>query len=204
VDPVAIATWGLVAVTALLVLRSYLDDKSHERRATAELAVLRQQADALTASASALSESARASQAMADEMLEARKAEHPLEVVAQLEEGTAPGRLVASVWRAGTAGIVIARADVLAGSERLMAAAPTMYANQYLGGQTAETQKFYVNSEYARQGKDLIVLRVTGTPENGIEQSREFLYRVLPSGQLEALSGDAVWLPSTGPDGGVA
>ncbi len=60
VEPIAIATWGLVFVTGLLVLRSFLDGRAEERRARAQLDVLRQQADALTESSKAQAASAAA------------------------------------------------------------------------------------------------------------------------------------------------
>jgi hypothetical protein len=157
---------------------------------------------AQAASAAALSESAKATQAMADEMFEARKSERPLELRATLEDGTGPGVFVAKVWRASSEGIVIARAELLAGHDRIEAAQPTTYANQYLGG---EYNQFHVNTTYDRQGRDLVVLRVTGTPANGVEQSVEFLFRVLAQDRLEPLSSDdPPWLPSGGRVGGVA
>jgi hypothetical protein len=151
--------------------------------------VLQEQAAALSASAAALANSAKATQAMADEMLEARRFERPLELEIGLTDGAGSGVFNARVWRTTGRAIVVSKSEVLAGKERLLASAPIVYGNMYLGGQT---NLYFVNQPYDRQGRDLVILRVTGTPENGLEQSIEFLFRVLPSGQLERLTTEAV------------
>ena len=188
-DPLVTATAALALATGLLVITTWLQGRAQTRRADAEVGVLKEQAAALAASAAALADSAKATQAMADEMLEVRKAEQPLDLEVGLEDGTGAGVFSAGVWRTSGTGVVITRTELLAGKERLPAAQPTIHGNLYLGG---KSNRYFVNEPYDRHGRDLVVLRVTGIPENGVEQSREFLYRVLPSGGLERLTGDEV------------
>jgi hypothetical protein len=197
-EPIVVATWGLVAATALLVVLTFLNGRHHTKAEARQIAVLEAQAKALSESAQATAASAAANQAVADELLEQRKAQNPLELTAVLEDGAGDGVMNASVWRAGTAGIIVARAEILAGKERVPAAEPKFYGNLYLGG---GTDKFYLNEPFNRKGHDLIVLRVTGTPENGLEQSREFVYRVT-NGRLDRLTSDGVpWAVGTGQQG---
>lgn len=106
-----------------------------------------------------------------------------------LEDGTGHGVFNARIWRTSGAAIVLVRTEVLAGRERLPAAEPTTHGNLYLGGTTS---RYFVNQPCNRQGRDLVVLRVTGIPENGVEQSEEFLFRVLPNDALERLATDSV------------
>lgn len=79
-EPIVVATLVLAVVTGVLAFTTWLQGRAMSKRADAEVGVLREQAAALTVSAAALANSAKATQAMADEMLEARKAERPLDL----------------------------------------------------------------------------------------------------------------------------
>ncbi len=177
-EPIVVATWGLVIVTLLLVIATFVGIARAERTASA-------QRKELTAQTSALVTSAKATQAMADEMLEARRAEHPLELDVELTDDAQAGVFGARLTRTGPAGIILISSEILVGPDRLPAADLVRYGNFYLGGSAEEVG---IHETFERQGRDLLTLRVTGIPENGLEQSVEFYFRILPSGKFERLS----------------
>lgn len=173
-----LATWGLAAVTLLLVIATFVGIARAERNAKSQLTVLGDQTNALV-------ESAKATQAMADEMLEVRKAGLPLDIDVQLADDAGGGVFAARLSRAGPRGIVLVRSEILVGKDRIPAAEPVNYANFYLGGTTNTVD---VREPFNRSGRDLLILRVTGAPENGLEQSVEFHFRIQPGGGFERLS----------------
>ena len=58
-------------------------------------------------------------------------------------------------------------------------------AGHYLGGSINKTS---VSQTFDPSGRDLLTLRVTGTPENGVEQTIDSLFRIHPGGTFERLS----------------
>jgi hypothetical protein len=155
------AAWGLVVVTAILVLATFVGIWKAERHAT-------EQRSAAAEQTAALARAATATQAMADEMLEARRAANQLELEVELADDAGGSVFNGRLVRDGPAGIVLERAEILMGPDRLQGAEPLEYANFYLGGSANETS---VNLPFERQGRDLLTLRVTGTPGNGLRQN---------------------------------
>ncbi len=179
-DPIAIATWGLAGVTLLLVVFSAAQDlmirrqsKRADERAKEQMALLGRQADALTASA-------EASQAMADEMLEARKAANPLRIRIDKQQ-LQPGAVTGYFFNDGDRAEILLRSELLVGSE---AVTDENWGNAYLApGSSGQ----YFSYRFPVGPSDLLTLRVTGRPQNGLVQSREFLYRIRPGGMPEDL-----------------
>jgi hypothetical protein len=161
-EPIVIATWGLVVVTLLLVVITFVGIARAERHAAAQRTELADQTAALV-------DGARASQAMADEMFEARRAARPLELGIQLAADAGAGWFRASLLKIGALGIVLIRSEILVGRERVPACEPVGYGNFYLGG---STNTIDVNEQIDAHGRDLLTLRVTGIPENGREAGR--------------------------------
>ena len=96
-EPIVLATWGLVAATFVLVVVTWLQGQRQERasktqadRENAQLASLKEQS-------AALAETARASQSMADEMRQARIASNPLQVRIELDGPGRPGVFAAKL-----------------------------------------------------------------------------------------------------------
>ena len=177
-EPIVLATWGLVVVTLLLVVGTFVGIARAERHAAAQRSELAEQTAALV-------DGARATQAMADEMLEARRAARPLELDIELADDAGAGVFGARLCRAGALGIILVRSEILVGRDRMPAAEPVGYGNFYLGGSANEID---VHELFDPHGRDLLTLRVTGIPENGLEQAVEFHFRILPSGRFERLS----------------
>jgi hypothetical protein len=150
-----VATWGLFAVTGLLVIFSALQTLS-------------------------IRASARASRAIVDEMVLARREANPLRLridPLHLQVGAIGGYL-------RTDGD---RAEMLVRSDWLMNGAvveTTPWENSYLAPQ-GEGQYFHHQFKVANGG--LLTLRVTGRPEGGLEQTREFWFQILPGGQPKDL-----------------
>jgi hypothetical protein len=61
----------------------------------------------------------------------------------------------------------------------------TKMGNLYFGG---GTEVYYVHEQINPNGRDILELRITGTPEGGLEQTIRKLYRIVPSGQPAALT----------------
>ncbi len=164
-----------LAAAAFLQYRAAKDLAADQRRVTA---VLEDQARALQATAAA-------SQAMADESLAARRAAVPLDLVI-LPHEPSPGVLSVAIERSGGRGVVIKTVEILAGLgvDQLLLHAET-YANAYLG---AGTERLYVHQPFNPSGRDILVLRVVGHAEGGIEQAHETLFRIPPSGPPARLS----------------
>jgi hypothetical protein len=179
-EPIVVATWGLVVATLSLCVVSYLQYRSirsqakiAEERDREQMAVLKRQADALA-------DNAKASQAMADEMLEARRSANPLRLRVELHEPRLSGSFAAFLCNDGDRAEVILRSEVLLGSTLVE---PTNWGNLYLEPQGRHP----LVSAFPVGSRDLLTLRVTGRPKDGIEQTREFLYRIKPDGTLEDL-----------------
>jgi hypothetical protein len=126
---------------------------------------------------------------MAAEMLEARRAANPLEFDIVLGEEAGPGLFAGQILRTGAAGVILVRSELLLGRERVPGPEPVTYGNFYVGG---STNNVYINERFDPAGHDLVTLRVTGIPENGLEQSLDFQYRIAPTIGLERLSSPAV------------
>ena len=180
-DLLVLATFLLFLATAVLAFVSWRE-RSEQRRATT---ALEDQATALKESASALAASARASQAAADELLEARRRAVPLQLAINPYEAT-PGMLSVAIRREGRRGVVVRRVEVQVGlGDDAKVIHEETYANLYLGG---GQEGFYVRESLAPDGRDILTLRVIGTPEGGLEQAHETLFRILPNGPPTALS----------------
>ena len=177
-DALVFATWGLVLVTGLLVVATIIGIGRGERHAERQLTRLAEQTTALV-------DAARASRAMADEMLEARRAACPLELDLELADDASAGVFGARLTRASDRGIILLQTEILVGRDRLHASDPVGYGNLYLGG---STNAIDLREPFDPHQRDLLILRVTGIPENGLEQSVEFHFRILPNGRYERLS----------------
>jgi hypothetical protein len=179
-QPLVIATWGLVVATLLLGVVSCFQYRSitsqaraTEKRDLQQMAVLERKADALA-------DSAKASQSMADEMLEARRAASPLRLRVELDESPVSGSFAASLVNDGDRAEVIVRSEILVGSHVVE---PTNWANLYL-----EPRGSYPLLSLFEVGRaDLLTLRVTGHARDGVLQTREFLFRIKPDGTLQDL-----------------
>lgn len=166
---------AVLAGVAFMQYRAARTLATDQRRATE---VLEDQARALQATATA-------SQAMADESLAARRAAVPLDLVVVPYEPTA-GMLSVTVERSGLRGVVIRRVEILVGFDAdLLQVHVEAYANMYLG---AGTERFHIRQAFNPNGRDLLVLRITGQPEGGLEQVQETLFRIPPSGPPQRLS----------------
>jgi hypothetical protein len=185
-DPIALATWGLAGVTALLVLFSYRQDrmirnqsKTADERAKEQMKLLGRQVEALR-------DSAEASQAMADEMLQARKSANPLRIAIR-NQSLALGGIGGDICNDGDRPAVLIRSDLLVGSEVV---AGNDWPQSVLAPGNVGEYFFY---RFKVAHADMATLRVTGRPQDGVEQSREFLFRIRPDGTPEDLA--APWEP---------
>jgi hypothetical protein len=185
------ATLVLATVTGLLVLatialaviaglqyRTIARSAEDQREATA----------VLRAQAVALSESASAAQATVNELLEQRKAANPLGLVVQ-RAGAQAGELVATIYtRVNAAPAILHSADLFLGQGPRLEAEPVdrvVFGNAYVTNeQGAPIKLVFAHSPFQEARGDLAVLRVTGKPRDGLEQTREFLYRVSPDRML--------------------
>lgn len=179
-EPIVIATWGLVVATLTLSIVSWLQYRSIRSQATTVDARDREQMAVLTRQAEALADSAKASQSMADEMLEARRSANPLRLRVELLEPRLPGGFAAFLWNDGDRAEVILHSEILMGGDVVE---PTNWGNLYLEPRGRHPLNF--NFEVGRG--DLLTFRVTGRPKDGLEQTREFLFRIKPDGSLEDL-----------------
>jgi hypothetical protein len=185
------ATELLAGVTLLLVIGqavlaavAFMQYRAAKTLATDQ----RRTTEVLEDQARALQSTAAASQALADESLAARRAAVPLSLVILPHEPT-PGVLSVAVERSGGRGVVIRHVEILAGlgADQLLLHTET-FANLYLGG---GTERFYIRQPFNPTGRDVLVLRITGQPEGGIEQAQDTLYRIPPNGPPTRLSRDA-------------
>jgi len=139
-EPIVLATWGLVAVTALLVFVGWRqgaearkDAATRAAREDAQLAALREQALALGAAAAA-------QHAVANEMLEARKAANPLRVVVERDPKAAPGIFQARIRGAFGVATVLHRVAIHVGQGPRVPEEPVVVrdnGNAYLTGNGA-------------------------------------------------------------------
>lgn len=166
---------AVLAVVAFMQYRAAKTLAADQRRAT----------DVLEDQARALQSTAAASQALADESLAARRAAVPLGL-AILPHDPTPGVLSVVVERSGGRGVVIRQVDILAGlgAEQLRLHSET-FANLYLGG---GTERFYIREPFNPTGRDVLVLRITGQPEGGLEQAQDTLFKLPPDGPPVRLS----------------
>lgn len=190
-EPIVLATWGLVLATLLLACVSLLQYLSVRRDVAGTDARSREQLAVLDRQAEALSKSAKASQAMADEMLAARRAANPLLLRVEQRE-RAMGIFDAVLHNSGDRAELISRTEILLGSnESAVVVADEAWANLYLApGGTGQS----IRHAFDVGERDLLTLRVAGRPQDGLEQTREFLFRILPNGTLEDL-GQQHWAP---------
>ena len=129
--------------------------------------------------------SASASQAMADEMLETRRSANPLRLRVELQEPRVSGGLAAFLCNDGDRAEVILETVIFVGGPGSGAGVvePTNWGNLYL----EPKGRYPLVSTYQVGRGDLLTLRVTGRPKDGVEQTREFLYRIKSDGTLEDL-----------------
>ena len=100
------------------------------------------------------------------------------------------------VERSGARGVVIRQVEILVGLGADQLSLHTeILANQYLGG---GTERLYVREPFNPSGRDVLVLRITGQPEGGLEQVQDTLYRIPPDGPPTRLSREIEPLVSFG------
>jgi hypothetical protein len=137
------------------------------------MAILARQADEL-------SRSARASQAMADEMLQARKLANPLKL--QINEPIFGVRAIGGhLCNAGDRVVILLRTQLLVGTEEVL---DEPWSDTYLeSGSTGQhfAYRFPFDVE-RRDGSMSLTLRVTAQPRDGLAQTRDFLYLIQPDG----------------------
>jgi hypothetical protein len=165
-----------LAIFAGLQYRTLKGQAANQERATQ---ALEQQAAALTVSAAALSASA---QAAADEMRIARVAANPIKLSVNLAKQT-PGVFNGRLTNQATVGLIVHEIAFAFGKDRIPGVAYGQ-ANLYFNPRGSHP----FSAPYDRSGRDLLILRVTGEPENGLLQTNELVFRILPSGHLQALS----------------
>jgi hypothetical protein len=205
------ATEALVAVTAILRLATIvlaaiavaqlwagrgmaadqrrateaLRSQAEDQRAATE--VLREQARALAAAASA-------SDAMAGEMLAARTASNHLELRVEMVTPARPGHLTMKLTGVHGKATIITSTEVYVGQGNALVDKPTAakrYGNAYLTGDDGILiDEVFAQPTYDTTDGDLLVLRVTGRPQDGVEQTREFLWRVQPDRTLKPLASE--------------
>jgi hypothetical protein len=150
----------------------------------------------------ALAASARATQAMADEMLEERRGRHPLGV--QVERRTAePGVFEATIRGVFGQATILRRLTLHVGQGMNVPDEPVAkveYGNAYLTGTDGQyVHEVFASPPFDSATGDLLVVKVTGRPQNGLEQTREFLYRIEPERTLKSLAigdvADVVFSP---------
>ena len=192
------ATELLALVTFLLVIgQAVLTGVAvlQYRAAKTMAADQRRATEVLEDQARALQETATASQAQADESLASRRAAVPLDLVIVPHDPTS-GVLSVMVERSGARGVVIRQVEILVGLGADQLSVHTeAFANQYLGG---GTERFYVREPFNSSGRDVLVLRITGQPEGGLEQIQDTLYRIPPNGPPTRLSREIEPLVSFG------
>jgi hypothetical protein len=211
-EPIVAATWGLVVVTGLLVVISILQYKTVRRQAADERTAaagreVREQAQlaALGEQAAALQAAASADQAVVAEMIEGRKAENPLQIEVERHEAE-PGYFTATIMGVHGAATILREVTLHVGQGVNVPDEPVArltYGNAYLtgaGGQWIREQ--FLTPPFETSAGDLLVVRVTGRPANGLEQTREFLYRITAERTLEDLATKPVpqifWGPGPG------
>ena len=166
-EPIVLATWGLVAATFVLVVVTWLQGQRQERasktqadRENAQLASLKEQS-------AALAETARASQSMADEMRQARIASNPLQVRIELDGPGRPGVFAAKLQALGYVPVIVHRVELFVGQGPRLSTEPVaaiQYGNAYLAGSNNSVPidlSFTEGPSYPTDG-DLLVARVTG------------------------------------------
>ena len=171
VEPIVFATWALALATALLVVISWLqwlngkrEADTRGKRAEEELGVLREQAKAL-------SDQADANRRVAEEMLVARRAANPLEL--DLEQTEQSANQASFRLRSLRAGAIVHRIEGLLDSRQEVAWSNN-YENAYLGGESV----LLIQETFPSDRGDRLVVRVTGTPTNGVSQTHEFQFRI--------------------------
>ena len=149
-----------------------------------------QDLNASEAMAAEMARSAAATQAMAEEMLETRRAGNPLLLRIERREKHS-GVLDGVVYNTGERAVVIRRIEI----ESSANVNGDDFGNAYLApGGRGQPFRYLYDPAHG----DLVTLRVTGRPSDGIEQTREFLFRILPDGTLEDLETKH-WSASDGP-----
>jgi len=195
-EPIVVATWGLVAVEALLVVGSFLQYRTIRRQTDAADQRDREQMAILTRQTDELATSARASHAMVEQVIEVRKAENPLRLVIK-DRTLQPNVLGGVLYNDGDRAQILLRAELLLGQNLVDTMA---WGNCYLRPSTTHGDGQPFRFQFSLGSSDLVTLRITGRPQDGLEQTREFLFRVLGTGALEDLGQP----PSPSPAGGIA
>ena len=183
-EPIVVATWGLAAATGLLVFVSFLQYKAIRRQADTADVRDRDQMAILTRQTDELAASARASSAMVEEMIEARKAANPLRLA--IKDRTQQTNILGGVlYNVGDRAEILLRAELLVGQDVVDSMA---WSNCYLRPSTTVGDGQPFRFQFPLGASDLVTLRITGRPQDGLEQTREFLFRVTGSGALEDLA----------------
>ena len=200
------ATTALVVVTGLLALATIalaviaalqfgtISRQADDQRAASEAQQQREDAQlaALSEQAAALKATAAAQQAIVAEMIEDRKTANPLKVALQRHTAD-PGYFDATISGVHGTATVLRRVTFHVGQGVSVPDEPTVpplvFGNAYLtgkGGQLIHEQ--FLAPPFTTASGDLLVVRVTGRPANGLDQTLEFLYRITGDRTLEDLA----------------
>lgn len=185
-DSLVTATWGLVAVTFLLVAATVVQFFATRRQAQGAAERENRTLDLLATQTAALAASATANQAVADEMLAARKAANPLDLTLEKGELT-PGTLHYRIRNQGERPVILATTELLRGQGDSLAWTSVKRERWSNVSLAPSGPGHYVYYEFEVGEGDLLKLVVQGRPQDGLEQSREFLFRIKPDRTLEDL-----------------
>jgi hypothetical protein len=200
-------TTAVLAFVAGLQLIATRRQARDQRRATAALeeqaGALKEQAGSLAATAGAsqamaeamktqadsLAASAAASREMADEMVEARKALNPLQLRFD-RRPAAPGVLEGTLYNTSQRPVILKRLEVFRsqGTQPLTPVAVINYGNAYIGSGGTLVEERFAKAPFGDTLGDLVTVMVWGRPQDGIEQDREFLYRITGDWTLEEIN----------------
>ena len=190
-DPLVVATWGLVVATLTLASVSVLQYRSIRQQGKDQAADSSrrnqrqtEQLDALDRQATALAASAKASQAMADELRATRVAANPLRL--RLDRRAAsPGMFEGAIYNDAERAVIVKLVQFAIG-EGVEPFTENRYGNAYLSP-GSNPGGLFLSQQFPTDQGDLLVVRVTGRPADGLEQTAEFLYRITPDHTPEDL-----------------
>lgn len=180
-EPIVLATWGLVVATLVLAVLGALQLWTVYRQGRNQAAAAAEQRQREEAQltlygrqAESLSSSAAASRAMATEMRAARIEGNRLLLRFNLHEA-AERTIEGAIENMGERAVIVRLLEytIGEGSEPFLS---RLYANQYL----APRDGMFASESFPSDQGDLLIIRVHGRPADGIEQTVEFLFRIGP------------------------
>ena len=162
-DAVAAATWGLVLATVALVATAAVQYRDGRQRAAESAEREERSLRVLSEQAAALAASAKANQAVAEEMFAARKAANPLTLTLKKGELT-PGTFQYQILNVGERPVILLATELLRGQGSDVEWTTVQrdnWGNIYLA---PSGDGHYVNYVYGEGGGDLLRFVVAGRP----------------------------------------